>query len=119
VAAALHRIRRGEPVVVFGDGGNVRDYVYAPDIAAAMIDLAGLDGGAPVVNVGSGEGVSLTELLAVIGRVTGIDPVVERRPDRGFDVRANVLDNALLRELVDPAFTPLEEGLAATWAARG
>ena len=46
------------------------------------------------------------------------DAVVDQRPDRGFDVRENVLDNSRLRALVNPSFTSLEDGLAAAWAAR-
>jgi len=118
IAAALHRISHGEPIVVFGDGLNVRDYVFVADIADAMIELALLDGGPPVVNVGTGDGVSLLDLVALIRRVTGRDAVVDHRPDRGFDVRENVLDNSRLRALVNPSFTTLEDGLAATWAAR-
>ena len=92
----------GEPIVVFGDGFNVRDYVFVADIADAMIELALLDGGPPVVNVGTGDGVSLLDLVALIRRVTGRDAVVEHRPDRGFDVRENVLDNSRLRALREP-----------------
>jgi UDP-glucose 4-epimerase len=117
IAAALHRVRRREPVVVFGDGLNVRDYVFAPDVARTMVELAAVAGGPQVLNVGSGEGISLRDLLARIGRVTGIEPEVELRADRGFDVREIVLDVRALRALVPGPATPLEEGLSATWAA--
>lgn len=117
IAAALHRIRHREPVIVFGDGLNVRDYVYAPDVARTMVELADVEGGLPVLNVGSGEGISLRDLLARIARVTGVEPKVEQRPDRGFDVREIVLDVSALRALVPGPATPLAEGLSATWAA--
>ena len=107
IAAALHRIRRGEPVVVFGDGLNVRDYVFAPDVARAMVDLAAIAGGPAVLNVGSGAGISLRDLLALIARVTGAEPRIEERPDRGFDVREIVLDVGALSALVEPPGTSL------------
>jgi len=117
IAAVLDRVRTGRPVVVYGDGLNVRDFVYAPDVARVMADLATVRDGPRVLNVGSGRGVSLRDVLAAVAKVTGIEPELDRHPDRGFDVRENVLDVTALRSLVDAPSTSLEEGIRATWAS--
>jgi UDP-glucose 4-epimerase len=117
IAAALKRLSERRPLVLFGDGLNVRDYVFAPDIARVMVDLSARSGGPTVLNVGSGEGITLLDLVALLERITGRKAQVELRPDRGFDVRRVVLDTTALRAVLPFTATSLEEGIAATWSA--
>jgi UDP-glucose 4-epimerase len=119
VAAALARLRDGRPITLFGDGRNVRDFVYAPDVASVMVALAGREGGPALLNVGSGEGIEIIELLRLLEQVTGIEAQLEWLPDRGLDVRRIVLDVSALRRELDYAPTPLARGLAKTAAAFG
>jgi UDP-glucose 4-epimerase len=69
------------------DGTNVRDYVHVSDIALAHVEAARrLDAGEPVeaaYNLGSGDGLSVRQIMDAMARVTGIafDPeVAPRRP---------------------------------------
>lgn len=117
VAAALARLRDGRPITLFGDGRNVRDFVYAPDVAGVMVALAALPGGPPLLNVGSGEGIEIRELLKLLEQVTGTTADIDWRPDRGLDVRRIVLDITALRRELDFTATPLPDGLAATAGA--
>ena len=117
VAAFLGRALRGEPVRIWGDGEVVRDYLYIDDLAE-LAAIAGLSGQTGVFNVGSGEGHSLNELCATIGRVTGRPLQVEYLPGRAFDVRKVVLDVTAARSRF--GWTPavaLEDGIARTWRA--
>ena len=117
VATALRRLFDGAPITLFGDGMNIRDYVYAPDVADVMLRLAQAHDGPAVLNVGSGRGTTLCELLRQLEVVAGREPVISREPDRGFDVREIVLDIARLQRTVPFAPTPLEDGLFQTVAA--
>ena len=119
IAAVLARVKRGEPVVLFGDGLNVRDFVYVRDVVDVMRRLAETGAGPPVLNVGSGHGVTLREIVELCGQVTGLPIEIEMQPDRGFDVRAIVLDISALRATVDFEPTPLADAIARTWAAIG
>lgn len=114
VATALRRLYHDEPIVLFGDGRNVRDFVYAPDVAAMMAALAAHEGGPPVLNVGSGEGVEILDVLRMLEEVSGRTAQIVWRADRGLDVRRIVLDIAALRGELDFGPTPLRVGLAAT-----
>ena len=67
------------------------------------------------MNVGSGTGHSLVQLIDVVRSTTGIDPVVQFGPPRSFDVRSIVLDVSRLASLVDWRPTTLEEGVAMIW----
>jgi UDP-glucose 4-epimerase len=121
VVTFLHRIEKGEEVHLFGDGGAVRDYVYAGDVAAAIVQLLGCQDVPPVLNLGSGEGTSLAELLALAEKEVGRAAKVVRHPARGFEVRRVVLDTTRLRDLIDFEPTPLETGVSRThcWLVSG
>jgi UDP-glucose 4-epimerase len=120
VTTFLQRAYRGEPIEIWGDGSVVRDYLYVGDVAEALVRALDHRGGRKVINIGSGVGRDLNEILAVIETVIGRP--VERRyvPARNFDVPANVLDIGLARaELGWQPTTPFEEGLRRTlrWVA--
>jgi UDP-glucose 4-epimerase len=114
VVTFLHRIEHGETIDLFGDGGTTRDYVYAGDVAAVALELAGRDNGPLTLNVGSGIGTSLLELLRLAERQVGREAVVDRHPERDFDVHRIVLDICRLQELTGFEPTPLEAGIERT-----
>jgi UDP-glucose 4-epimerase len=111
VAAFVDRVMNDEPIVVYGDGQIVRDFIYVDDIVEALVALIGGPPGPMVVNVGSGLGHSLNDLIGIVEDVSGRRMAVERRPPREFDVSEIVLDISRLRALVDFKPTPLEEGV--------
>ncbi|MGY6026250.1 UDP-glucose 4-epimerase GalE [Streptomyces spinosirectus] len=93
VPMVFDRLTRDEAPRIFGDdyptpdGTCIRDYIHVADLAEAHLAAARrLDGGASgdlTVNIGRGEGVSVREMVTVIGEVTGDrrTPLVEaRRP---------------------------------------
>lgn len=114
IRTLLERASDGGQVVVYGNGGAVRDYLYIDDMVAAC--LAALTAPALICNIGSGEGVALRELIATVERVTGRALAVDYRPARASDVGRIVLDAGLARASLGwmPGVS-LEEGVARTW----
>lgn len=115
-AVFLHRLHTGRKITIWGDGGVVRDYLYVSDLTHALVLAAGAEIGQKVLNVGSGRGVSLNDLIFHIAQVAGEEPRIEYLPGRNLDVPANVLDVSRARE--ELGWTPetsLVEGLDATW----
>jgi UDP-glucose 4-epimerase len=110
----LNRIETGRPVEIFGSGGSVRDYVYAGDVARAVAQLLEVRGGPALVNVGSGEGTSLIDLLRLAERQAGRRAEVVQHPPREFEVGRIVLDIARLQSLVAFQPTPLQRGVELT-----
>lgn len=112
----VRRIDRGEPVPVFGDGTSRRDYTYVADaVAGTIAALDALDSREPgnrVYNIGESETIELRELVALIARLVGKEPLRDERPDQPGDVPATWADIERAREELgyDPS-TPLEEGL--------
>jgi len=117
VASLLDAARTGTPVPLFGQGAAVRDYVEVSDVAGAVVALTALEGGPDVLNVGSGVGHSVREVLDIVERTTGSTLSVDWAPARRSDVDAIYLDTSRLAALIDWHPTPLAAGVAATWAS--
>lgn len=119
VVTFLHRIECGEPVHLFGEGGTIRDYVYAGDVAEVIVQLLDCSEGPTILNLGSGEGTSLAALLALAEREVGREANVVHHPARDFEIHRIVLDIAKLRDLTGFEPTPLKTGVANThrWMA--
>jgi nucleoside-diphosphate-sugar epimerase len=116
----FHRFLRatilGEPITVYGDGEQTRDFTFVADAVAANIAAAtrGIPGRA--YNIGGGSRVSINEVLAMIGRVTGRQPLINVDSAQKGDMRHTLADTSLAH--TDLAFQPhvgLEEGLAAEY----
>jgi UDP-glucose 4-epimerase len=122
VGTFLSELRQGSPVTLYGGGAMVRDFVHAGDVAAAVTllrpTLPLTDQGSDIVNVGSGLGVSVAELLSIMQEVVGVKATVRQMPGRPFDVERNVLDIGRLRSLTGLAPMGLREGLELTIGAQ-
>jgi UDP-glucose 4-epimerase len=105
---------RGEPITVYGDGEQTRDFTFVSDAVEANVVAA--EKGVPgrVYNIGGGSRVSVNHVLDMIGRVTARAPVVVSEPDQKGDMRHTYADTSRAR--ADLGFAPkvgLEEGLTA------
>lgn len=117
VAVFLSRIRAGDPITIWGDGSVVRDYLYVSDLVDALVLAAKVETSHKVLNVGSGQCVSLNELVSLMAKVTGESPRVEYLPGRTLDVPASVLEVERTRsELGWSPQVGMAEGLDQTWA---
>lgn len=78
ISIFIERVSRGEPVTVFGDGRQTRDFVYVGDLATLLVQaLSSRQTAGQVINVGRGKQCSLLELLDALEKLTG--KPVERR----------------------------------------
>jgi len=116
VVTFLDHVARGEEIVLYGDGAAVRDYLHAGDVARAIVDLFDRPQAPVVLNVGSGHGTSLAELVTLVEREVGKPARVVSRPERNFEIERIVLDITRLREQVDFRPLPLAEGISRTHA---
>lgn len=118
IAVAMLKTLRQEAITVFGDGSVIRDYLYIDDLTDFFLRCLGGGPGNVTVNVGSGRGYAVNEVLELIRKVSGQPLAVECLAVRSFDVPANYLDIDLANRLY--GWKPrvgLEEGLRLTFAA--
>jgi UDP-glucose 4-epimerase len=111
VGVALGCLRSGRPFQMFGDGGNIRDYIHVDDVAAAVVKAIDYPKSL-VANIATGQGTSIRDVLAMIAQQSGRAIAIDKQPDRGIDVRRNILDTELARELLhwSPSIT-LDAGI--------
>lgn len=115
VSIFLDRLARGEQGVIFGDGLQVRDFVFVGDVVAALLAAAAHDGG--VFNVGSGVETSVLELYEACAKAAGVAAEPTFEPARLGDLRRSALDvSRAAEELGFRAGTPLADGIARTLA---
>ena len=90
----LQKALRGDDIVIWGDGEVTRDYLHISDVAQALARLATFPPFdlPPVFNIGSGQGLSLNNVLSTLEHRLGRKLRVKRDAARSFDVPANVLD---------------------------
>ncbi|MEV7182960.1 UDP-glucose 4-epimerase GalE [Kitasatospora sp. NPDC093102] len=128
IPMVFERLTAGQAPRVFGDdyptpdGTCVRDFIHVSDIASAHVaaakrlaaDLAGAT--SLVLNIGRGEGVSVKEMLEVIGKVTGYDTTAEVTPRRPGDPARVVASADLIhRELDWTARHDVTEMVSSAW----
>jgi UDP-glucose 4-epimerase len=115
VGVFAHRALSGQPIEIWGDGSVTRDYIYVDDVAEAFARALTYDGAQTCFNISAGVGVSLNELVASLSTVLGREIAVQYKPGRPFDVKVNVLSNALAqRELDWSPRIELTQGLQRT-----
>ncbi len=116
----FHRFLRatilGEPIAVYGDGEQTRDFTFVADAVTATVAAATHGVPGRVYNIGGGSRVSINQVFDMIGRVAGCRPRVDVDPAQKGDMRHTCADTSLARS--DLAFVPtvtLEEGIAAEY----
>ena len=117
VAAFMRRILDDQPLVVYGDGSQTRDYVFVEDLCDGIV-VALNSGASGTFQLGSGVGTSLTRLIEQIAAVVGPEhqPAVRHEPFRAGEIRHTWADVTKAREgLGWSPRTALPDGLAHTW----
>jgi GDP-L-fucose synthase len=115
IPSLIYRIHSGEdPVMIWGDGTAIRDFAYSDDIAEGMILALYHGTQGRYVNLGSGQGVSIRELVETLHDIIGFNYKFDATKPSGFPKR--VMDISLARQMFgyDPQ-TSLRDGLSRTW----
>ncbi len=112
VAVAIGKIMDGKPVEVWGDGSSIRDYIYIDDLAEIFFQLIDNDVTNETVNIGSGRGYSVNDVLAFLKIISKVDFKILYENARPMDVSNMVLSIAKMRRLTNVEPTPMLEGLS-------
>ncbi|WP_421548316.1 NAD-dependent epimerase/dehydratase family protein [Pseudomonas sp. QD4] len=114
ISIFTERAMAKQPVAVFGDGDQTRDFVYVADLVSILIQALQADQPAPgAVNVGLSRSTSLNDLIGELGRATGSPLTVIHHAPRLGDIRHSRAKNTrLLERFTLPAPTSIGDGLA-------
>jgi UDP-glucose 4-epimerase len=108
----VFQMLRGEPVTIFGDGEQTRDFVNVRDVVQANIKAAMAHCVSGAFNIGSGTRISINDLVERVKAASGLNPVVRHGPPRAGDVRDSLADISAARRAFgfEPVVT-IDEGL--------
>ena len=115
IPSLMYRINHKEnPVVIWGDGSAIRDFAYSKDVAEGIILALHYGTKSKFVNLGSGGGTSIKELVETLTSFLDFKYVFDNSKPSGFPKR--VMDISLAKKLIhyNPS-TPLLDGLKQTW----
>ena len=115
VARLMRAIRLGQAFEIYGDGEQVRDYVHAADVTAAVrLGLTRESWAGPMV-IGAGRSLSVLDVIEAVRTVTGAPLEVRHGPARPGEMPAVIVDSSRARGAGwSPEFT-LMEGLVGVW----
>ena len=105
---------KNEPITIYGDGEQTRDFIYVKDIVAANVFFATQSSRTGVFNVAYGRRITINELARTLCAQTGSTSEIRHAPERAGDVKHSL---AAIDKLQAAGFTPrgsLAEGLEAT-----
>lgn len=113
----IRRIVAKEPLKVFGDGEQTRDFVHVDDLCQGLL-LAATNASAPgeVFQLASGVETSVNRLIEILKEASGADFEVERKPPRAGEIRRNysLIEKARKALSFEPKWQ-LEEGVKQVW----
>ena len=110
----MREILEGGSLVVHGNGEQTRDYIYVDDVVEALAAAATAEGiNRQIINIGTGIGTSVEELIKIMEQVTGRQARVVMAPTISGGVSSLVADTNQAEKLLDfKPKTSLPEGLA-------
>ncbi len=122
VAALIRRFHEAKQngladVVVWGTGRPRREFLYVDDLADACIHLMKTYSGAELVNIGTGEDITIAEFARLVAATVGYDGAIGFDPSRPDGTPRKLLDVGRLARLGWRAGTRLEDGLRLAYQA--
>jgi UDP-glucose 4-epimerase len=116
IAVFYGKIAKGQDIDIWGDGSNVKDYIYIEDLIDGIYKAAFFKTAYNVFNLGSGKGHSINDIVKMMGNKTGRPILVKYSQKRKFDVSNIYLDITRARkELEWEPKISLTMGLYKTW----
>ena len=117
VAVAIGKILAGQPITVWGDGSARRDYIYIDDMADAACAIMRSCAVNEAVNIGSGTGLSVKDIIGYINDVVSEPVHVQYGKSRKGDVTSAVLDTTRMQQICPIRLTNIREGIRAFYTA--
>jgi UDP-glucose 4-epimerase len=110
----LKKILDSEPIFIWGNGANIRDYIYVGDLSSILFHLISNGVNNEIINLSTGVGYSINEILDIL-KIQTKEFKVEYTLSNKLDIPIIVLDISKLESKVKVNFTSIEDGIQLTY----
>jgi len=111
IRSFIDHIIRDEPITIFGDGNQTRDFTHISDICKGINALLTYRTDSPVYNIGSGKCYSINDIVVMISGFTNKKVTIEWNPKDKYDVDSTLANTSRLREMMWKPEKDFREGL--------
>lgn len=117
IAIIMERLAKGEPMTIYGDGLQTRDFIFVEDVVEAVrLCLKSPHRGHKVLNVATGQSVTLLDVVAMLEKTAGRPLAASHGEERVGDIKHSSASIGEIAGLLGFApKTALADGLAATY----
>jgi UDP-glucose 4-epimerase len=117
ISIFLGKFKKGEPITIFGDGEQTRDFTFVEDVVTSNILAATRPAAAgEIFNIATGQATSLNQIVALIRQISGREIPVTYADPRVGEVRDSRAEIKKARSILGyRPQTDLKEGLLLTW----
>jgi GDP-L-fucose synthase len=106
---------REDPFEIWGDGNQVRDFLYSDDMADGLLLTIEKYAVAEAINIATGKGTSIKELVDVVLKISGYEPKITFNTSKPTAILKRILDVSKAKSVLDwESKTSLEEGIKKT-----
>lgn len=119
IALFIRKMLKGEPLTVFGDGEQTRDFLFSGDIVR-LIDTLLIseqnNTGGQLFQLGTGVETSVNQLIEMLTEITGLSPILRHEPPRKGEIVRSYTSIEKIK--LDLGYSPqfdLKQGLELTW----
>ncbi|SHG29743.1 UDP-glucose 4-epimerase [Flavobacterium fluvii] len=111
ISIAINKIYNNEPIVIWGDGNSIRDYIHVDDVVEVIQKLLSHSISNTILNLSTGVGKSLLEIIEIIEKNLDKKAIVCFNNKRNVDANSVILDNSRLVATIPQEFISVEEGI--------
>jgi UDP-glucose 4-epimerase len=114
VPVFIEKALRGDPITIYGDGEQTRDFIWVKDIVAAIVHVTLTEGLTGVFNAGYGGAMTVNDLAQKVTGIAGSSSAIQHLPERPGDVKHS---RAAIDRLLATGFRhtgDMEKGLRST-----
>ena len=106
-------LKNNNPLIVYGDGKQVRDFIHVKDVIKVIKKLLEKDFSLGIYEVGSGKGTSVRKLIKILEKITGKKPRIVYKKLPYEEIKYSVAKNTIVKNPIE-----LEEGVLELWNLR-
>ena len=115
ISTFLRKINKNDSLTIYGDGENKKDYIFVEDLVKYVYSLFSKSK-TGIYNVGSGNGVSINDIIGIIQEITQENCKIEFVESKNYDVKDFALDISKVKNETEKDYnTDIKKGIEKTW----